>query len=163
MNVKRCRVLGMRPSSPRACASSERLLPRCKVRISSDALTFPILMEPATRKKCRHARDTSCPRRGGIAGQCLDAPRGQAGHIEMVDTQGTKLCQSVQGIHHGWRTDACRSTTQPVQRRYAIAISDHEQRLQPTPLVRTWKRCQNTPQSSGCSIAHPEQPAVSEW
>src|SRR5258706_9795989 len=28
MNVKRCRVLGMCPSSPRACASSERLLPR---------------------------------------------------------------------------------------------------------------------------------------
>jgi len=51
MNVNRCRVFGMRPSSPRARANRERLLPRCKARISSDALSFPILREQATRKK----------------------------------------------------------------------------------------------------------------
>ena len=34
----------------------------------------------------------------------------------MAHAHGAKLCQPVQGIYHGRRTDACRSAAQPVQR-----------------------------------------------
>ena len=51
MKANRWSVFGTRPSSPMARANRERLLPRYRARMSSEALSIPSFSEPATRHR----------------------------------------------------------------------------------------------------------------